>query len=379
MVLALSLLVALQGKGDGDPVLLALRYLARHQAKDGMWGRRSTDCVCPAEPAPSATPLDPATRDRLRILLDDLELDDPERRNAAQRELTGFGPPALPLLREAAAAGGAERRARLRDVLSDIGRSGTQEDVEVTGWCLLVFLGAGYSPLSKDVHDGRDFGTLVGEGLQALLDRQDARGGFGAPGCAAHAVATLAVSEAYGLTCRQEYREPAQKAIDLLGANPAKGARPLAWQVMALKSAELGDLRFPRAAYDESLRRMARLRAAEPGSAFVRAANVMSSIFILKSKADLDVTGLMEVDPSKLELDAAYLNSLAAFQYDGPGGASYKRYRQAEKAWILPLQAREPGLCERGSWPAEGTRARLQAACHAALLNEVYYAYSSNP
>ncbi len=379
MVLALSLLAALQGKDGDDPVRLALGYLARHQASDGMWGRRAVDCACPAEPAPSAAPLDPATRDRLRVLLDDLDLADPERRNAAQRELTDIGPAALSRLREAATTGSAERRARLLDVLSDIGRSGTREDVELTGWSLLSFLGAGYSPLAKDVVDGRHLGAAVEAGLQALLDRQEASGAFGAPASAAHAVATLALSEAYGLTCRKGYREPAQKAIDLLGAHLAEDPRPLAWQVMALKSAELGDLCFPRAAYEESLKRMARLRAAQPGSAFVRAASVMSSIFILKSKKDLDVSGLMDVDPSKVELDAAYLTSLAAFQVDGPGGASYKRYRQAEKAWLLPLQAREPGCCERGSWPSTGTRSRLQAACHAALMNEVYYAYSSNP
>ena len=64
------------------------------------------------------------------------------------------------------------------------------------------------------------------------------------------------------------------------------------------------------------------------------------------------------------------------FQYDGPGGKIWKTYREVEKRWIVPSQITERGLCARGAWAASGTAARLKFACHGALMNEIYYAYS---
>src|SRR5207247_2012804 len=72
-----------------------------------------------------------------------------------------------------------------------------------------------------------------------------------------------ALSEAYGMTATQLLKDPAQKAIDFIIAaqNPGKGWRYASksgdndcsvsgWAVMALKSADLSELSFPKSAYD---------------------------------------------------------------------------------------------------------------------------------
>src|SRR6185436_7720800 len=149
-------------------------------------------------------------------------------------------------------------------------------DTGVTATSLLAFLGAGYSQLSKDeypdpANPGRvlKFGEVVKKGLQWLLSHQDPEGCIGERGqkyIYNHTVAALALSEAYGMTTSQPLKEPAQKAIDFVVAaqNPGKGWRyspksgdsdtsVTGWAVMALKSAELSELSFPKSAYEGAL------------------------------------------------------------------------------------------------------------------------------
>jgi hypothetical protein len=94
-------------------------------------------------------------------------------------------------------------------------RSGVLDSVhsfsesDIGPW-LLAFLGAGFSPLSKDeFQDPCDpqrvlrFGETVKRGLQWLIARQDPEGCIGDRGMKYmynHCVAALAISEAYGMT-----------------------------------------------------------------------------------------------------------------------------------------------------------------------------------
>jgi len=85
-------------------------------------------------------------------------------------------------------------------------------DVGVTGLALLAFLGDG--------HTARDgfYRKVVRSGVRWLIEQQDpATGLIGAPGpqgfMYCHAIATLALCEAYGLSEHAPYREPAQKAL----------------------------------------------------------------------------------------------------------------------------------------------------------------------
>src|SRR5262249_6806383 len=156
------------------------------------------------------------------------------------------------------------------------GEGDSSYDAGVTGLSILAFLGAGFSPLSKDEFpDPCDpnrtlrFGETVKRGLQWMIANQDPEGCVGGRGTKFmynHAVAALALSEAYGMTASAVVRDPAQKAIDFLIAaqNPGKAWRYTVkpgdndssvsgWAVMALKSAELSELPFPRQAYEGAL------------------------------------------------------------------------------------------------------------------------------
>jgi hypothetical protein len=127
-------------------------------------------------------------------------------------------------------------------------------DVGVTGLALLSFLGAGFNHVSDTRYDGIRFGDVVQKGQQWLVSQQ------GTDGCIAgketskyminHAIAALALCEAYGLITSDKLRDPATRAIGFIvqAQNSGQGWRyaersgdsdtfVTGWCVMALKSA----------------------------------------------------------------------------------------------------------------------------------------------
>jgi hypothetical protein len=117
----------------------------------------------------------------------------------------------------------------------------------------LAFLGAGYTNRSDD---SNGFGKVVAAGLRNLKNAQDAEGCFGPRGTGHyvynHAIAALAMVEAYGMTSSTIYKNPTQKALDFIAIarNPyfawRYGVKPgdndtsvSGWMMMALKSARL--------------------------------------------------------------------------------------------------------------------------------------------
>jgi hypothetical protein len=371
MMLGAVLLLLVPQQGE-SVVGQGLRYLARHQVGD-CWGRRPGWCTCPAEPVRPEPPDDAAVQARVAALIAELDDDDFQRRDQALRNLVAIGNRAVARLRESSEKGTPEVQWRARAALRDIGAAGTSEDLESTAMALLAFLGAGYSHLSKDVYDDIPFGSVVKRGIQWLVDRQAEDGSFMGAGIAAHAWAALALSEAYGMTASRPLQEPAQRAIDWLVDHPAKDARGLFYQGMALKSAELSELTFPREAAERTTNALAAKRADEPASIFIRASTQVLQIFTFKSKRLLDLGGLPGVEGSRMELETAYVVTLALFQAEGPEGSVWKSFNEQEKVRIRETQSRVPQTCERGSWSAVGTRERLRACALATMSREVYY------
>ena len=135
--------------------------------------------------------------------------------------------------------------------------AGSQADTGITGLALLVFLAAGHT------HDNGPYQATVRKGLQFLLLSQGADGNLGGKGQVyefmyCHGIATLALSEALGMTSDERLRQPVRKAIGytLAAQNPTTGGwryRPgdpgdtsqLGWQLMALTSAELAGVPMP--------------------------------------------------------------------------------------------------------------------------------------
>jgi hypothetical protein len=340
-----------------------LRFLARHQRADGSWGGQPATCTCPDE----RKPVPACDAAKVAPLLAALGDEDPGLRDSAQKELRALGESALPHLREAARHPDPEVRGRcavLCRALELEARGGG--DAELTGLALLAFLGAGYSHLSKDEFDGLCFGTVVKRGLQWLLARQEESGSIDPEDAAANSVATYALVEAYGMTASQTLREPAQRGVDRLLVAPAGTTRDLVWKGLALKSAELGELTFPRAAYDS----LDAIRLKEGDLAI--AGSVMLSILIHKKKGDPRLADLRKLDPAGLETETLHVATSAAFQFDGPSGPVWKGWSEQVKRRLLPTQRLKKGECERGSWDGKTFRARLQATALNGMNFEFY-------
>jgi Ca-activated chloride channel family protein len=311
------------------------------------------------------------------------------------------------------------------------GKGERDHDVGVTSLSLLAFVGAGYTHLSKDeypdpVEPGRTlrFGEVVKKGLQWLLAHQDPEGCIGERQLKhlyGHAIATLALSEAYGMTLSQPIKEPAQKAIDFLVAaqNPGKGWRyssksgdsdtsVTGWALLALKSAELAELAFPKSAYEGGIawfnlvsddkgkagyleRGVARHFIPTPNDLFehhetMSAVVCLGRILIEKKKPDprlqsanLLVSDLPEWKDTKIDFNYWYFGTLALFQYDGPEGPLWKKWNEPMKNALVPHQKTGNDGCQNGSWdPASawaGEGGRVWATAINALTLEVYYRY----
>ncbi len=141
-------------------------------------------------------------------------------------------------------------------------RSGTiRSDTAATALALLSFLGAGYH------HRSQQYGPVVRDGLQFLIENQQDNGDLYVPSdrvsnqsawLYSHGIAAIALCEAYGMTQDPSLRQPAQRAVDFIVAaqHPSRGGwryQPAVgsdtsvsgWMVMALRSAELANLHVP--------------------------------------------------------------------------------------------------------------------------------------
>jgi hypothetical protein len=313
--------------------------------------------------------------------------------------------------------------------------AGEQEfDEGATSLALLAFLGAGYSQLSKDVlvdsavpDRQLHFGEVVKKGLQWLTARQDVEGCVGGRGpkfMYNHAISTLALSEAYGLTAAEILRAPAQKAVDFLSAaqNPGKGWRygvhggendtsVTGWAVMALKSAEMSGLSFPSGAtagalawLDQATGRgpSPRVGYSEAGSGKVyipgrneqfadhptmSAVAVLSRIFIQKDRRQSPLAATLAADlpswdPGKVDFYYWYYASLALFQFDGPTGPLWKKWNEPMKDALITHQKLAKSGCENGSWDPSADRwgsegGRVYATAINSLTLEIYYRYAN--
>jgi hypothetical protein len=126
-----------------------------------------------------------------------------------------------------------------------------------TAFGLLPFLGAGETHLLRGPF--HPYARPVRRGLDYLRHVEDNQGGFG-QGMYAHALATLALCEAYGRTSDAALKEPAQRAVDYVVAaqHPNRGCwryvpgapdgdmSVTGWQVLALASAARAGLKVPK-------------------------------------------------------------------------------------------------------------------------------------
>jgi len=310
----------------------------------------------------------------------------------------------------------------------------SQFDIGVTGLAVLALLGAGYAPqfdapISASPSAGAPpLGVVVRKGLRFLAATQDDEGCFG-PRTGEfmynHAVASLAVTEEYGLTRAPRLRRSAQRALDFIAAaqNPYRGWRysvkpgdndtsVTGWCVAALKAGELAGL------------------SVSTATAFVGASAWIASVtgddgevgYNGKGKVDVIVRGKNEAwgphpsmtaiglfsrilmgggerprleamgdlilrDPPRWEMPAQmrpvdayywYHGSLALFQLDGPDGPRWRKWNDPLKRALVAHQATHDEGCAEGSWDPAVDRwgfagGRVFTTAMNALTLETYY------
>ena len=145
-----------------------------------------------------------------------------------------------------------------------------RSDTAATALAALAFLGAGYH------HQNYQYRKVVGSALDFLVNNQNPRGELyvaqdkesnRVAALYSHALATIALCEAYGMTQDPNLRDPAQKALDYIvdTQHPEQGGwrytpgigsdtSVTGWMMMALKSGELANLEVPGKAYERIAR-----------------------------------------------------------------------------------------------------------------------------
>lgn len=285
-----------------------------------------------------------------------------------------------------------------------------QSDAAATGLALLPLLGAGHSHLK----DGR-YQATIQRGLDWLVTMQAPAGEIFTGSSAfnarmySHAIAALAVCEAFGVTGDEKLRQPAQAAVDFIAAAQSAGnggwryepgmpgdTSVFGWQMMALRSAHLAHLKLnPRTvaaarAYLDSAAtdRKKVMYGYLPGrsTSLVMTAEALLCRQYLGWKRETPAlrTGAGRVFEHLMTSSEAniYYWYYATQMLHNMGGKSWKQWNDRIRDGLVATQSQGEG-CDHGSWspvsPVEDrwgrTAGRHFQTCLSILTLEVYYRY----
>jgi len=285
----------------------------------------------------------------------------------------------------------------------DRGHAGIEADMGITGLALLSFLGAGQTHLEGEHRE------VALRGLQYLLDHQGADGSlygnarlFARMYC--HGMAMLALCEAYAMTGDPRLRPAVERAVDFsVAAQDRVGGgwryqpgdigdtSQLGWQVMALRSAELGGMEVPQKTFDLAGRflnqvasgrhnGLARYRPNQPvsramtGEAFF-CRQILRQPIGPSTSAEAKRFLLGELPgEGEINLYGWYYTTLCLHQMQGD---AWQQWNAALKTTLLRAQVRQGQ--NQGSWNTDTTwgcyGGRVYTTAMAALCLEVYYRY----
>jgi hypothetical protein len=281
-----------------------------------------------------------------------------------------------------------------------------EADTALTGLALLTYLGAGYTQ-----NDGR-YSEVVGKGLDYLIAQQkpdgDLRGRSQVVGMYCHAMATLALCEAYALTGDDRLRAAAERAVAFLvrarardgmawryapGA-PAGDTSILGWVVMGLKSAKevgipipgepavrRGTLLWLEKIATGSSKGLARYQPWEPVTPTMTAEAWVCRQFLgvggpgPSSSEAAEFLLQNDSDRGKTNVYYWYYATLALYQH---GGQPWTKWNAKIRDRIVGLQSTSGH--QTGSWDPDSSLygskgGRIYCTTLAALSLEVYYRY----
>lgn len=281
--------------------------------------------------------------------------------------------------------------------------AGIRAETGVTGLALLAFLASGHT------HQDGLYKSNVRRGLQYLLSRQGRDGNLGGEASTyafmyCHAMAAFALSEAYGMTGDQRLHEPVHRAAayTVAAQDPSGGGwryepgRPgdtsqLGWQLMALKSAELGGIAIPERCRQGALRflddvssghygGLAAYRSVEPASRAMTAEALVCRMFL--GMTPNHPAGKEAGDYLLGELPGQGRTNLYYWYYATLGmyylqGDHWERWNYALQKTLLASQQKRGPLA--GSWDPDtvwgGYGGRVYSTALATLSLEVYYRF----
>jgi hypothetical protein len=281
-----------------------------------------------------------------------------------------------------------------------------EADTALSGLALLTYLGAGYT------HTEGRYVEAVGKGLDYLIAEQkpdgDLRGRSRVVGMYCHAMATLALCEAFALSGDDRLRDPAERAVAFLVRARAKDQMAwryapgavvgdtsiLGWVVMGLKSAKEVGIPIPE---EPAVRRgillwldkvaageakgLARYQPSEPVTPTMTAEAWVCRQFLGQGApgpaSDEAAALLLRTDSDKGPTNVYYwyYATLAFYQH---GGEPWSRWNAKIRDRIVGLQCTSGH--QSGSWEPDGSLygkkgGRIYCTALAALSLEVYYRY----
>jgi len=279
-----------------------------------------------------------------------------------------------------------------------------EADTALTGLALLSYLGAGYTQA-----DGK-YAETVGKGLDFLLASQkpdgDLRGRSRAVGMYCHAMATIALCEAYALTGDERLRPAVERAVDFIvnarardglawrytPGEPVGDTSILGWVVMALKSARevgisvppgvqagtLGWLRKVSTGADHGL---ARYQPAEKVTPTMTAEAWVCRQFLGAGgpgAASTEAADYLLAHGPKSDgynLYYWYYGTLAMYQHGGDAWSRWNAQVRDEVVGRQRVQGHSAGSWDPDDSPYGARGGRIYCTALATLSLEVYYRY----
>jgi hypothetical protein len=281
--------------------------------------------------------------------------------------------------------------------------AGRSADAGVTGLALLACLASG------NTHRQGPYAENVRCGLEYLLRIQERDGNLGGNAQVyefmyCHAMATCALSEAYGMTHDPHLENAVRRAINYtIAAQDPKGGgwryRPgdpgdtsqLGWQLMALKSAELAGVPIPASTRSGIIRFLQSVSSgAYGGLASYRPGERVSRTMTAEALVCWQFLGLAREHPACNEAGNYLLAELPGqgivndyyWYYATLGmyqlqGNRWEKWNQSMRSTLLERQVKEGPLA--GSWNTDtlwgGYGGRVYTTALATLTLEVYYRF----
>ncbi len=281
------------------------------------------------------------------------------------------------------------------------GKTKIKADVALTGLSLLCFLAVDHT----HVREG-EYQDTVRRGLDWLIAQQESSGDLrGGETMYSHGIATIALSEAYGMTADPALARRVQTAVDFIhrARNRSEGGwrydpgqagdtSVLGWQVMALKSARAAGAEVQEGAFDVARRWLDRvsqgtfegLYAYQPGRKYSRSMTA-EAMFVqqllgrtpnelrMRTSAQFVARQLpdWEDDPNTY---LWYYGTLALFQHQGE---EWRDWNGALTKQLLRHQHQTGKTA--GSWDSTDRWSKLGGRVYqttlCTLMLEVYYRY----